>query len=666
MSTIRRKINALFGLPIAILLIIMGLLVYLQVSNTVIPLTEDMSTEIVMARSGEVTQWLQGASHEINALSSEEIIRSGDWDIIKPYLMYRNSHLRDDFLLMWFSDLNGDFYTTTGDGGNIREREDIKAILDDKVDVYISNPMISQVTQEPIVTIAYPVLDSRNNLIGAFAGVIKVDKLTEMASQIDIGEGSSGMIIDGSGLIIAHPDEDTRLNLNVNELDSAGFKGADDLGKMMASGQPGNLVYTDADNIKSNTIFAPIEHTPGWSIAAKIPVSELQARSHKVLQTILILIGSIIIIVLIMVTFLSNAISKPIIEGSNFARQIANLDASGNLPDKLTNRNDEIGTLASSLQSITENLRNFISMVEYSADQVAESSDTLAMTSEQTSLASEEVSKTIEQIAEGATEQAMNTEEGARKTDELNSVIENNLVSMENLISQANMVIDLKDNGESIVLELINRTQESREGIEKVHKGIINTNNSSSKIQSASNVIQSIAEQTNLLALNAAIEAARAGESGRGFAVVAEEIRKLAVQSSDSATEIEAVVNDLQANSNIDVEIIKEVSKITEEQEASVEMTREIFNTIAKELEITKDIINNLGQTSNSMENSKDEIINILQNLSAIAQENAASTEEASASTEEQYASMEEIYSASGIMANLAEELKTLVSKFKI
>lgn len=119
----------------------------------------------------------------------------------------------------------------------------------------------------------------------------------------------------------------------------------------------------------------------------------------------------------------------------------------------------------------------------------------------------------------------------------------------------------------------------------EIYNIILMTNESSGKIQNASQMIRTIAEQTNLLALNAAIEASRAGETGKGFAVVADEIRKLAEQSNQFTKEISTVIGDLTGKTGQAVQTMQEVNNLVNSQTKSVETTNGKFEDVAVSIE---------------------------------------------------------------------------------
>ena len=79
-------------------------------------------------------------------------------------------------------------------------------------------------------------------------------------------------------------------------------------------------------------------------------------------------------------------------------------------------------------------------------------------------------------------------------------------------------------------------------------------------------IIRRVANQINLLGLNAAIEAARAGDLGRGFSVVATEVRKLAEESNNSASNIGAMLNQFRNSVERVLQNVEQCNVITQEQ----------------------------------------------------------------------------------------------------
>ncbi|MCI1590710.1 MULTISPECIES: methyl-accepting chemotaxis protein [Heyndrickxia] len=102
------------------------------------------------------------------------------------------------------------------------------------------------------------------------------------------------------------------------------------------------------------------------------------------------------------------------------------------------------------------------------------------------------------------------------------------------------------------------------------------------QIGQISSVVKGVSDQSNLLGLNAAIEAARAGESGRGFSVVADEIRKLATNSKENATQIDEISKNIQnllKNLNTSFSGIHE---LTDSQSAAIQEISATIQEISK------------------------------------------------------------------------------------
>ena len=192
------------------------------------------------------------------------------------------------------------------------------------------------------------------------------------------------------------------------------------------------------------------------------------------------------------------------------------------------------------------------------------------------------------------------------------------------------------------------------------------TNISALKIKEATTLISSIAEETNLLSLNASIEAARAGEAGRGFAVVASQIQKLADQSNESANQIDQIIHALIEDSEKAVKTMDEVKTIMNLQSENVHKTGQVFEQVRDGISSSISGVGEIATRTTQLDKARGDVVDVVQNLTAIAQQNAASTEETSASVMEVSNVMQEIMENANRLKEIASILEENMNSFTL
>ena len=278
----------------------------------------------------------------------------------------------------------------------------------------------------------------------------------------------------------------------------------------------------------------------------------------------------------------------------------------------------------------------------------------------------EQVEKAVDDIANGASNQAEETQSATVDIITMGSMIEETADEVTALKTNADEMKKTSEDAQNMLNELIRENDKTKVSIDEIYRQTNTTNESALKIKEATALISSIAEETNLLSLNASIEAARAGDQGRGFAVVASQIQKLAEQSSESALRIEEITNELINDSMLAVETMQVVKDNMDIQSDRMVKTDRMFETFNSGVIASIAGVDTIAVKTDGLDESRVRVVDLVQNLSAIAEENAASSEETSASVTQVSEIVVDISENATKLREISEKLEDLVKIFQI
>lgn len=249
-----------------------------------------------------------------------------------------------------------------------------------------------------------------------------------------------------------------------------------------------------------------------------------------------------------------------------------------------------------------------------------------------------QVTEAASGISGGSAEIRSASDDLAARTEQQAANLEETAAAMSRVTA---MVQDNARNAASVTASVAEAHEEATRGGRVVTDAVVAMNaiqTSSQEIAQIINLIDGIAFQTNLLALNAGVEAARAGDAGKGFAVVATEVRSLAQRSADAARDIKTLITKSTEQVSSGVELVGRTGTSLEQIVGRVGQIATAIRAIAN---VAEEQATSLGQVNGS----------VLE-MDRMTQQNAAMVEQSTA--------------AARSLAGEAEQLKQLVSRFRL
>ncbi|ABV61715.1 methyl-accepting chemotaxis protein [Bacillus pumilus] len=373
---------------------------------------------------------------------------------------------------------------------------------------------------------------------------------------------------------------------------------------------------------------------------------------------------TLIVIAVFLNIGLTRSIVTPIKSLSYRAKQIAE----GNLAVERMDiqRKDEIGGLNESFNQMTDQLISLIKEISHVSSQVETFSIQLDDENKKLMESANQVSVSTDEMANGSQAISEDLQHGVSLIEKMDQHGRKNSERSQTVIQSTEDAIEAVDSGKHTLTETKTAIEKNTHATRQIEQSAGEFTQYASEISAMAKTVSDIADQTNLLSLNAAIEAARAGEAGKGFAVVADEIRKLADESSTATRQIFDMVSHIERGIQSISQTVKEGVELSLQQQDAMDKTSHSFEDIELKAQHIKQEMAVLNDQIVQSTELGGQVLNSIENISAVVEETAAGSEEISASANEQLQSFHQMNKQVEELMSMTARLNETVHRFKL
>ncbi len=604
---------------VASLVIVISLLTYVLLVTTYHKQINDDISQTSDSIGQTVEAFMEGSYSLVTELAVSPTILTMDGETQEPVLV--DCAARNDYLeLLYVQGMDG--MQTARSTGTLGDRGNRWWFLQVAADqqAFVSKSYYSVGTNMPCTSIFVPMYRD-NAMVGIFGADLKLGSIQQLIEQFsDEKNGKYSYIIDGEGVVMAHPDSTYLEELQNFKTMTRTVAKKDATGNTIVED---NAVVTEEESftiskqykesidsvmagqsgvskIREKGITYFISYTPirlpgtsdSWSVVTLQKSSTAMRVVYQVIIVVILVSALIAVLGVWIIMLLVKRITQPLVKMSEVAEQLAEGDFQVEI-DYVSN--NEVGILARSLAVFIKRLRDVIGDVDRVLGEIADGNIMAAPGQEYlgefTSIGSAirrisaslkatltQIDEASGQVSGGSVEMKESAIELSHAADTSTQLIQKLLGTFdelrEGIIGIGQQAAEVSKVAKSSSQEVA----ECNQVMGEMTHAMDDIRSSSDEIKKIIKTIEDIANRTNTLSLNASIEAARAGEAGKGFAVVAEQVRDLAAQSREAAQNtgtliaatLEAVENGASV-ANRTAQILKQIVEGTEGIAVSIE-----------------------------------------------------------------------------------------------